>query len=135
MLRSFFAKASSYFASKFKFLAFVETNEQRAKIFPRAFRFGVFADNKFLPPGAARLRRWSRRLEKAEANGGKICLPNDSEEWMASIHCLAVEFDDVSVRVDDVNLRVARDGLATKLHLSEVVVGKIVAETFSAEPR
>jgi hypothetical protein len=83
----------------------------------------------------ARLRRWSRRLEKEEANGGKICLPNDSEEWMASIHCLAVEFDDVSVGVDDVNLRVARDGLGTELHLSEVIVGKIVAETFSAEPR
>jgi len=54
---------------------------------------------------------------------------------MASIHCLAVEFDDVSVGVDDVDLRVTRDGLGTELHLSEVVVGKIVAEAFAAEPR
>jgi hypothetical protein len=54
---------------------------------------------------------------------------------MASILRLAVEFDDVAVGVDDVDLRVARDGLGTELHLSEVVIGKILAETFSGEPR
>jgi len=48
VLRSFFAKASSYSASKFKFLAFVEANKQRAKILTRPLRLGVFADNKFL---------------------------------------------------------------------------------------
>jgi hypothetical protein len=55
----------------------------------------------------------SRRLGKAEANGGKICLPNDSEDWIASVHCLAVEFDDVAVGIDDVDLRAARDVLGT----------------------
>jgi hypothetical protein len=77
----------------------------------------------------------SRRLEKAEANGGRICLPNDSEDWSSSIQFLAVEFDDIAVWVEDVDLRVARGGMGTKLHLSEVVVGNIVAEIFAAEPR
>jgi hypothetical protein len=71
----------------------------------------------------------SRRLEKAEANGGRICLPNDSEDWSSSIQFLAVEFDDIAVWVEDVDLRVARGGMGTKLHLSEVVVGNIVAES------
>jgi len=56
------------------------------------------------------------------------------KDWMASIQGLAVEFDDVAVGVEDVDLRVARGGVGTKLHLSEVVVGQIVAETFAAEP-
>ena len=51
------------------------------------------------------------KVGKAEANGGKICLPNDSEDWIASVHCLALEFDDVAVGIDDVDLRVARDVL------------------------
>lgn len=54
---------------------------------------------------------------------------------MGSIHCLAVEFDDVAVGIDDIDLRVARDGFGTELYLSEVVVGKILAETFAGEPR
>ena len=54
---------------------------------------------------------------------------------MASIQGLAVEFDDVAVGVEDVDLRVARGGVGTKLHLSKVVVGQIVAETFATEPR
>ena len=54
---------------------------------------------------------------------------------MASILRLTVEFDDVAVGVDDVDLRVASDGLGTELHLSEVAIGKILAETFAAEPR
>jgi hypothetical protein len=36
------------FVGKFKFVAFVEANKQRAKILTRAFRLGVSADNKFL---------------------------------------------------------------------------------------
>ena len=39
--QKFVAKASSDSASKFKFLALIETDEQRAKILPRSFRFGV----------------------------------------------------------------------------------------------
>ena len=35
----------------------------------------------------------------------KICLPNGPR--VASIHCLAVEFDDVAVGVDYIDLRVA----------------------------
>jgi hypothetical protein len=60
---------------------------------------------------------------------------DDSEDWMASIQGLAVEFDDVAVGVEDADLRVARGGLGTQLHLSEVVVWQILAETFAAEPR
>ena len=52
-----------------------------------------------------------------------------------SIQFFAVEFDDIAVGVEDVDLGVARGGVGTKLHLSEVVVGKIVAETFAVEPR
>ena len=55
--------------------------------------------------------------------------------WTASIHCLAVEFDNVAIGVDDIDLRKARDGLGTELHLPEVVVGKILLETFAAEPQ
>ena len=62
-------------------------------------------------------------------------LPNDSGDWMTSIQGLAVEFDDVAIGVEDVDLRVARWGFGAKLHLSEVVVWKIAAETFAAEPR
>jgi hypothetical protein len=51
-----------------------------------------------------------------------------------SICCLAVELDDIAVRVDDVNLRITGDGLGTELHLPEIVVGQIVAKTFFAEP-
>jgi hypothetical protein len=54
---------------------------------------------------------------------------------MTSIQGLAVEFDDVAVGVEDVDLRVARWGFGAKLHLSEVVVWKIAAETFACEPR
>ena len=61
--------------------------------------------------------------------------PNDWEDWMASIQFLAVQFDDVAIWVEDVDLRVARGGVGTKLHLSEVVLGNIVAKTFAAEPR
>ncbi len=49
-----------------------------------------------------------------------------------SIHCLAVEFDDVAVRVNDVDLRIPCDGFGTELHLAEIIIGKIVAETFCA---
>jgi hypothetical protein len=35
----------------------------------------------------------------------KICLPNDPR--VTSINCLAVEFDDVAVGVDYIDLRVA----------------------------
>jgi len=42
------AKASSDSASKFEILAFVKANEQRAKRFPRSFRFCVPADDEFL---------------------------------------------------------------------------------------
>ena len=46
--KKLFAEAGSDSAGKFKFLAFVEANKQRAKILSRAFRLGVSADNKFL---------------------------------------------------------------------------------------
>ncbi|HEY5895826.1 MAG TPA: hypothetical protein VIT91_21610 [Chthoniobacterales bacterium] len=54
---------------------------------------------------------------------------------MALIHCLAVEFDDVAVGVEDVDLRVARKGVGTELHFFKIAVGNIVAEAFAAEPR
>jgi hypothetical protein len=53
----------------------------------------------------------------------------------SSIHCLADEFDNVAVGVEDVDLRIARDRGGTELHLSEVVVGNIVAKALAAEPR
>ncbi len=83
----------------------------------------------------ARLRGSLRRLEKVEANGDKVCLPNNSKDWMTSIQFLAVEFDDIAVWIEEVNLRVARRGVGTKLQLFEVVVGNIVAEIFATEPR
>jgi hypothetical protein len=48
-----------------------------------------------------------------------------------SIQFLAVEFDDVAVWIEEVDLRVARLGVGTKLQLFQVVVGNIVAETFA----
>jgi hypothetical protein len=54
---------------------------------------------------------------------------------MTSIQFLAVEFDDIAVWVEEVDLRVARRGVSTKLQLFEVVVGKILAEIFATEPR
>jgi hypothetical protein len=62
----------------------------------------------------------------------KTGLTND---WMTSIQFLAVEFDDIAVRVEEVDLRVARRRVRTKLQLFEVVVGDIVAETLATEPR
>jgi hypothetical protein len=47
-IRKLFAKAGSDSASKFEFLAFVEANKQRAKIFSGTFRLGVSADDEFL---------------------------------------------------------------------------------------
>jgi hypothetical protein len=46
--QKFVAKASSDSASKFKFLAFIKTNQQRAKMFSRLFRFGVPTDDECL---------------------------------------------------------------------------------------
>jgi len=43
-----FAEAGPDSASKFEFLSFIKTHEQRAKIFPRSFRFRVPADDEFL---------------------------------------------------------------------------------------
>ena len=54
---------------------------------------------------------------------------------MTSIQFLAVEFDDIAIWVEKVNLRVARRGVGTKLQLFDVVVGNIVAEIFATEPR
>jgi hypothetical protein len=54
---------------------------------------------------------------------------------MVSIQGRAVKFDDVTVGVEDVDLRVTRGGFGAKLHLSQVVVWKIDVEAFSAEPR
>jgi hypothetical protein len=48
-----------------------------------------------------------------------------------SIQFLAVEFDDVAVWIEEVDLRVACRGVGTKLQLFQVVVGNIVAETFA----
>jgi hypothetical protein len=47
-VQEFFAKTGPNSASKFKSLPFVETNKQRAKMFPRSFGFGVAADHEFL---------------------------------------------------------------------------------------
>jgi hypothetical protein len=55
--------------------------------------------------------------------------------FKTSIQFLAIEFDDVPVRVEDVDLRVTRWGFRAKLHLSEIVVCQIAAEAFAAEPR
>jgi hypothetical protein len=49
--QKFVAKAGSNSTSKFKLLPFVETNKQRAKMFPRSFRFGEPAYDKFLLSG------------------------------------------------------------------------------------
>ena len=43
-----FAKPGSDSASKFKLLTLVKADEQRAEIFPRAFGFGVSADDELL---------------------------------------------------------------------------------------
>jgi hypothetical protein len=50
------------------------------------------------------------------------------------IHCLAVEFDDVAVGLEDEDLRVARDRGGTELQLSKVEAGNIVAEALAVEP-
>jgi hypothetical protein len=42
------AKAGSDSTSKFKFVPFVKTNKQRAKILSRSFRLGVSANDEFL---------------------------------------------------------------------------------------
>jgi hypothetical protein len=58
----------------------------------------VKPDNFGEPGIPPRLKDWRRQTLK-------ICLPNGPR--VALIHCLAVEFDDVAVGVDYINLRVA----------------------------
>jgi hypothetical protein len=58
-----------------------------------------------------------------------------TRDQITSIQSFAVEFDDVTVGVEDVDLRVTRWRFGAKLHLSEVGVWKIAAETFAIEPR
>ena len=43
--QKFIAEAAPDSARKFKFLAFIETHQQSTKILPRAFRFGVPAND------------------------------------------------------------------------------------------
>ena len=50
------------------------------------------------------------------------------------IQCLEVEFDDIAVGIEDVDLRVAGEGVWAEFHLPEVTIGDIVAESLGAEP-
>src|SRR5262249_2510271 len=50
------------------------------------------------------------------------------------IQGLEVEFDDVAVGIEDVDLRVAGEGVWAEFHLPEVTIGNIVAESLGAEP-
>ena len=69
-MEEFFAEPSSDSASKFKFLAFIETNKYRAKVFPRSFRFGEAANAEFLLSLAAFV------IRKGNGNASKIvCVP------------------------------------------------------------
>jgi hypothetical protein len=54
---------------------------------------------------------------------------------MTSILFLAVEFDDIAVRVEEIDLRVSRRGVGPKLQPFQVVFGNIVAEIFTIQPR
>jgi len=58
-----------------------------------------------------------------------------ARDRITSIQRRAVEFDDVTVGVEDVDLRVTRGRFGAKLHLSEVGLWKIAAEAFAVEPR
>ena len=46
----------------------------------------------------------------------------------------AVEFDDVAVGIEDVDLRVAGDGVGTELEAAEVVGGEVFAEALFVQP-
>jgi hypothetical protein len=70
VLRSFSTKTGSNSASKFKFLALIETQQQNAKIFPRAFRFGIAANDEFLLSLVAFV------IRKGNGNASRIvCVP------------------------------------------------------------
>jgi hypothetical protein len=69
-VEEFFAEPSSDSASKFKFLALIETHQQSAKILPSPFRFGITADDEFLLSLAAFV------IRKGNDNASKIvCVP------------------------------------------------------------
>lgn len=51
-----------------------------------------------------------------------------------SVEGLAVEFDDVAVGIEDVNLGMAGDGVGAELEAVEVVGGEVFAEALGVQP-
>src|SRR5215469_9180571 len=69
------------------------------------------------------------RNQKVRPNAGK------RSGCICSVHFIKVEFDDVAIRVEDVDLREAGERRWTELHLAEVSFRNIVAKSLVAKPR
>jgi len=72
-------------------------------------------------------------IRGASTKSGTVGLP--PEGGGGSGEGFAVEFDDVAVGVEDVDLRMAGDGVWAELEAEEVVGGEVVAKALGAEPR